>query len=223
MTSTKNLLTLVASLVLALGSPKAHAITGDYLEVRSCDIYTGPCFANAEMGLAGKEGMLVWSIKNGEWKGVSLEGLKVVAVVATDATLGDLRYEPQQGKAVVIVDSSASITQQDALLDFVRSMAGDLIEEVTEVKVSAIESSLGICKEAGCANIKVGDMVDISTRCIGEKDHLCGNERTFYPPLTSVDGAHPAVTQVASYRGSGLNRTWQMVDYRSAFLATFEY
>lgn len=224
MTPRKTLLSL--SLVLglsALGSAQASAIKGDYLEVRSCDIYTGPCFANAEMGLTGKEGMLVWSITNGAWNGVPLDGLKVIVVVATDATLGDLRYEPQSGKAVVIVDATATTDQQDALLDFARASAGDLIQEVTEVKQTQIESSLGVCKEEGCATIKAGTLIDITTRCIGEKDHLCGNERTFYPPLTKVDGAHPAVTQVASYRGSGLNRTWQLTDYRSAFLATFEY
>jgi hypothetical protein len=221
MKSTKTLLLLTA--LLAFAAPKANAITGDYLEVRSCDIYTGPCFANAEMGLTGKEGMLVWSIKQGDWNGISLSGLKVIAVVATDATLGDLRYEPQSGRAVIIVDESASSDQQDALLDFAKSMAGDLIDEVTEVKQSTIESSLGICKESGCATIKAGELIDITTRCIGEKDHLCGNERTFYPPLTQVNNAHPAVTHIASYRGSGLNRTWQMTDYRSAFLAQFEY
>lgn len=220
---TTKLLALSAAAVISQLTPQAQAITGDYLEVRSCDIYTGPCFANAEMGLTGKEGMLVWSIKNGEWNGVSLNGLKVIAVVATEATLGDLRYEPNSGKAVVIVDAAGSTEQQDALLNFAKSMAGSLIEEITEVKSSTIESSLGICQEAGCAAVKAGNLIDISTRCIGDKDHLCGNERTFYPPLTKVDGAHPAVTQVASYRGSGLNRTWQLTDYRSAFLATFEY
>lgn len=223
MKSTKKLLLLTATALLVFAAPNVNAITGDYLEVRSCDIYTGPCFANAEMGLTGKEGMLVWSIKQGDWNGVSLSGLKVIAVVATDATLGDLRYEPQSGRAVIIVDETASDRQQDALLDFARSMAGDLIGDVREVKQSTIESSLGICKESGCATIKAGDMIDITTRCIGDKDHLCGNERTFYPPLTQVQNAHPAVTQIASYRGSGLNRTWQMTDYRSAFLAQFEY
>ncbi len=224
MTPKHTLLSLSLAVGLAgLSTLQASAIKGDYLEVRSCDIYTGPCFANAEMGLTGKEGMLVWSITDGAWNGVALDGLKVIAVVATDATLGDLRYEPQSGKAVVILDATASIEQQDALLAFARSQAGDLIEEVTEVKQSAIESSLGICEKEGCATIKAGELIDITTRCIGEKDHLCGNERTFYPPLTKVDGAHPVVTQIASYRGSGLNRTWQLTDYRSAFLATFEY
>lgn len=223
MKSTTKWLLLTTTALLALASPKANALTGDYLEVRSCDVYTGPCFANAEMGLTGKEGMLVWSIKQGDWNGIPLSGLKVIAVVATEATLGDLRYNPQSGKAVIIVDSSASGDQQDALLDFAKSMAGDLINEITEVKQSPIESSLGICKESGCAKIKAGDLIDITTRCIGEKDHLCGNERTFYPPLTKVKEAHPAITQIASYRGTGLNRTWQMTDYRSAFLAQFEY
>ncbi len=217
------LFVVVALTLLATASAKATGITGDYLEVRSCDIYTGPCFANAEMGLTGKEGMMVWSIQKGAWDGVTLDGLKVIAIVATDATLGDLRYEPQSGKAVVIVDAAGNTDQQDALLGFARAMSGKLIEEVTEVKVSTIESSLGICEKAGCAKIQAGNLLDISTRCIGDKDHLCGNERTFYPPLTKVDGAYPVVTELASYNGSGLDRTWQMTDYRSAFLATFEY
>lgn len=223
MNFTTKLFTLIAVIVLAFVSPKARAISGDYLEIRSCDIYTGPCFANAEMGLSGKEGMLVWSIKSGGWNGVSLAGLKVIAVVATQSTLGDLRYEPSRGKAVVIIDQAASPKQQEALLGFVKSMAGHLIEEVREVKTSSIQSTLGICKEDACASIKAGDWLDISTRCIGDKDHLCGNERIFYPPLTKVQDARPALTQIASYRGSGLDRTWQLTDYRSAFLAKFDY
>ncbi len=216
-------LLIMATALLAIASTNAQTITGNYLEVRSCDIYTGSCFANAEMGLAGKEGMMVWSIRQGKWDDVRLDGLTVIAVVATDATLSDLRYEPQSGKAVIIVDAAANREQQAALKSFACAMAGRLIQEVAEVKSTAIESNLGLCKEAGCANIRAGDFINIKTRCIGSQDHLCGNERTFYPPLTDVRGAHPVVTELASYRGSGLNRTWQLTDYRSAFLAKFAY
>src|SRR5262245_16945928 len=76
-------MTLAASSALAL-SPTAPAIAGSYLEVRSCDVYTGPCFANAEMGVTGKEGILVWSVNEGIWQGTSLNGLSVIAVVQTD-------------------------------------------------------------------------------------------------------------------------------------------
>ena len=95
------LATLTAATSFGVSQP---AIKGDYLEVRSCDIYTGPCFANAEMGTAGKEAMLVWSVKEGSWQGTSLDGLSVIAVVRTDATLGNVKYEPRSGKAVIIVD-----------------------------------------------------------------------------------------------------------------------
>jgi len=94
--------TLTAASALAVSQP---AITGDYLEVRSCDIFTGPCFANAEMGLTGKEAIMVWSVKEGSWQGTALDGLSVIAVVRADGTLGDLRFQPRAGKAILIVDA----------------------------------------------------------------------------------------------------------------------
>ena len=42
------------------------SISGDYLEVRTGDVYTGPCFANAEVGLSGRNAIMAWSIEEGE-------------------------------------------------------------------------------------------------------------------------------------------------------------
>ena len=81
--------------------------------------------------------------------------------------------------------------------------------------------ALGTCDKAGCARVKAGSLVNVTTRCLGGKDHLCGNEEVFYPPLTEVNGAYPAFTEIASYTGDGLNATWQNIGQRSAFLATF--
>jgi hypothetical protein len=69
--------------------------------------------------------------------------------------------------------------------------------------------------------VKAGNLVQINTRCLGGKDHLCGNEETYYPPLTMVDGARPAFTEMASFKGTGLNLTWEATGQRSAFLASF--
>jgi hypothetical protein len=211
------LLAATASVALANDS----RISGDYLEVRSCDVYTGSCVANGEMGLAGKEAILVWTIREGGWNGASLDGLSAIAVVRTDATLGNVRYEPREGKAVLILDSKANSFQRQALTDFVRTMGGPLISEVAEVKTSTIESTVGACAKSACASVKASELVEISTRCFGEKDHLCGNEETFYPPLTDIVHARPAFTEVASYSGTGLNLTWQSVGQRSAFLGSF--
>src|SRR6188474_1423578 len=113
--------------VAALAGNTTPMISGDYLEVRSCDVYTGSCFANSEMNLAGKEGMMFWSVREGSWKGTKLDGLRVMAVVKTGGTLGDLQYQPQSGNAVLIVDDKADATQREALADFARAMAGHLI------------------------------------------------------------------------------------------------
>src|SRR3989442_48823 len=102
----------VAMLMVAAATPFAGkqftpAISGAYLAVRSWGVYAGPCFANGEMGHGGKEGMLIWSVREGSWNGVMLDGLNVIAVVRTDGTLGDLRYQPRSGKAVFVVDMMA--------------------------------------------------------------------------------------------------------------------
>jgi hypothetical protein len=215
----------VAMLVLAVlpvaAKESEPTLSGDYLEVRSCDVYTGPCFANAEVNLTGKEGILVWSVREGSWKGTSLNGLSAIAVVRTDGTLGNLRYQPRNGRAVLILDEKADARQREALADLVRSMAGTLAAHVVDVRVAPIEARIGTCAKDGCAAVKAGNLVEINTRCIGGNDHFCGNEETYYPPLTTVGEATPAYTELASFKGSGLNVTWEATGQRSAFLASF--
>ena len=212
---------MLAAATAFAGKQFTPTISGDYLEVRSCDVYTGPCFANAEMGLTGKEGMLVWSVREGSWNGVKLDGLNVIAIVRADGTLGDLRYQPRSGKAVLVVDTLATPKQREALVELARSLAGGLINEVAEVKTTPMEVAIGTCGNKGCASVKAGNLVQITTRCLGSKDHLCGNEETFYPPLTEVTGAYPVFTELASFDGRGLDLTWALVEKRNAFLGQF--
>lgn len=210
------------SLTLVCGAvANTPSIQGDYLEVRTCDVYTGPCFANAEMGLTGKEAILVWSVREGTWNSTPVSGLKVIAVVRTDATLGDQRYQPRSGDAVIILDDKADAKQREALTDLAKSMAGKLVKQVVEVKTAGIDANISSCTKAGCASVKAGNLVEIATRCFGDQDHVCGNEETFYPPLTKVNGAIAAFTEVASFKGTGLDMTWQAAGTRSAFLAAF--
>jgi len=205
-----------------LAAPGAK-LRGHYLETRTCDVYTGSCVANGEMNITGKEAMLVWSVSEGAWDGVSLDGLSVIAAVRTDGTMGDQRYTPQQGRAALIVDARASAAQREALAAMAKSLSKDLIAEVVSITSSPIEARLGSCDGSGCASVVAGDLVNISTRCFGGKDHLCGNESTFYPPLTAVDAAYPVYTKSAAYQGDALGVTWEATEQRGTFLARFEH
>ena len=43
----------------------AGDLKGDYLETRTCDVYTGPCFANGQVSLTGNDAIMAWSIEQG--------------------------------------------------------------------------------------------------------------------------------------------------------------
>src|SRR5262249_14757266 len=76
-----------AALFAAVATTSADEITGQYVEARTCDVYTGPCFANADTGLAGRHAVLAWKIDKGTVDGTKLDGLGIVAVVAARDTL----------------------------------------------------------------------------------------------------------------------------------------
>ena len=152
---------------------------------------------------------------------MNLAGLSVMAVVKTDGTLGDLKYEPRSGEAVLIIDAKADAKQKGALIDFAKAKAGKLIAKVASVKSAPIDAKLRTCAKAGCASVTAGDFLEISTSCMGGDHSICGNEETFYPPLSKVDGAYPVFTDLASFKANDLGVTWQISGKRSAFLASF--
>ena len=109
------LLTLAALIIaFTTGPVQAARMHGQYVEVRNCDVWTGPCFANAESNLSGKNAALVWSINQGSFDDVKLDGLSVVAVIEASDTLGFKQTGPC--KSVLIVDSRANDVQKAALV-----------------------------------------------------------------------------------------------------------
>jgi hypothetical protein len=216
------ILLFVSSLMLASASATlASGIVGDYLEVRSADVYTGPCIANSEVGLAGDEAIVAWYITDGDWSGVPLKGLSVVGVVKASGTLGDPFHNAYPAKTLLIVDATASPEQKIALQSFAQSMAPELLKNVIRVETASIKMEIGDGMPHGCARLEAGALAIVETRCLDGKDHLCGNEVTFYPPLVALDHAMPAFALRDEFNGTGLNVNWQLADRRSAFIGSF--
>ena len=207
---------------------QASQIRGQYLETRSADVYVGQCFANGEVNLAGTEAIVAWHIQEGKWDGVSLAGLTVVGAVKAQATLGDPYANPYPAKSVLILDNHASPQQRQALIDFAQEMGGPLLSHVVHAVDAPIDMEIlqsraanAAAEHSARARLQAGDFVTVETRAIGEKDHLCGNESTFYPPLTQTTHAMPAVAMTDEYRGQDLGVSWTLHDKRSAFVGTF--
>ena len=198
-------------------------ISGDYLEARTCDVYTGPCFANGEIGLAGREAVLAWKVDQGKWASQDLTGLIAGLVLKSKDTLslgGCFHAHPGPIKSVILVDAKANSAQQAALVQFVKDSAPHLTKEV--VKVEVLEMSLENDHVKSLGKFQAGNLAKIETRKLKKGDCVCSNESVFYPPLISVSNSHPAYTRNMTFDGSGLGVKWRTINKRSAFLATFE-
>jgi hypothetical protein len=211
------LICLLACLSISMA---AQEIRGDYLETRSADVYTGQCFANGEVNLVGKEAILAWHVQSGSWDGVSLQGLTVAAAVRASGTLGDPYENPYPAKAVLLVDDQATVPQQAALVNFAKRMGGELLNNVEQVIPTQMELVVN-AEHHGAAMLRAGRFATVQTRSIGGQDHLCGNEVTFYPPLTELAHSMPAVALTDTYNGPGLGVSWDLHGKRSAFVGTF--
>jgi hypothetical protein len=208
------------ALVLAVAPLQAAPITGKYVEARTCDVWTGPCFANAEFNLTGKHAVLAWKVEKGSFEGANLDGLSVVAVVSASDTLGLEQTGPAQ--AVLIVDSKANASQRQALIHLAQKQGGKLLRNVVAVRKSPIQLEICDCKGKTCAEVQTSE-AHVKTRCLDQHhDKVCGNESAFFPPLTRGVNAQPAAAVEHTFRGDGLGMTWSDFDRRSAYVGTFE-
>jgi hypothetical protein len=213
------LLLLPALLSAAPSATPSAAIRGQYVEARTCDVFAGSCFANADTGLTGKNAALAWKIESGTVAGTRIDGLGVVAVVSVSETLGLKQNSP--GRAVVIVDSRATSAQRAALVQFVKAQAGSLVGKVVAVQSAPVDLTICKCDGDACATLKAGK-VKITTRCIDvDHDKACGNETTQYPPLAKGVKAKAALTVEHSFTGKELSETWKDPGRRGAFVGTF--
>lgn len=219
-----SLATLAACIAVSSFTGVAHAaprISGEYLESRTCAVYTGPCFANGEMDLAGKKAVMAWKVDAGEWNGVSLDGLGTALVVRAEGTLGDdgvFDMKPGKVRGVILVDDRAGTAEREALVAFVKDSAGRLAEEVVAVETVPFELKNDHVENVGM--LKAGE-AHVETREIKDGDCVCTNEIVFYNPLTKVSNAHPVHTTSFGYRGEGLGSKFESRAQSSSFLATF--
>lgn len=224
------LLTAACLLLAATTAPSAEArpapvLSGEYLEVRTCDVYTGPCFANAEVNETGKEATLAWRIDQGSYAGVDLAGKSVVALIQSGVTLGKPKAGPAPLKTVLMLDASATLCQRAVLKRFALDRLGPLAVASPQDQVATIELETGCCEKKGCSRLAVAGGVTaiaIDTRCVCDDDKHCGNETAFYPPLTQGVAVVPAVAKEHTVRSPLFPVAFSDHERRGAFTGRFE-
>lgn len=201
---------------------QAQQIHGDYIESRNADVYTGHCYAMSELNLAGDQAILAWRVAKGEWDGVALDGLSVVGVARATGTLGSPFVESPTAKSVLIIDEKATPPQRLALQSFARAMSGHLFDEVVRTEIAPITLELEFMGEhPSGGRVEAGSIASIVARSLTAKDHICGNEQTYYPPLSRTAHSMPVVASLDQFRGEGLGVSWTLRGKRSGFVGHF--
>jgi len=230
----KSLTALCGALVLALSSVAGAAgIRGDYIEARTADVFTGPCFSNAEVFIYGNQAVLAWKVTEGSFDGVDLSGLGVAAAIQGTTTFSE--DVPENARAILIVDEKADSRQRDALVAMAKSLAGRRLANVIAVKAARITLKVEAhamaeadrshqahgMPQAPAASFWVPGLASIVTRPLDERDHACGNEVVAYEPLSRGATVLPAFTLGHQFKGQGLNSTWDDPNCRSSFVGRF--
>jgi hypothetical protein len=212
---------ILATSALAAKLPNMN-VRGEYIEARTADVYTGPCFANGEVGQTGKLAVMGWHIRQGQVDGVKLDGLTVVGVVRAQDTLGDFALTSNPAKAVIILDEKATPEQQMALKVFAQRAGGDLLSDVVRVDIQPIEFKMKNDNvHSRVASLTAGNMAKVSTRPLTDGDQICHNESAWYDPLVKVDHAMAAYTTENVYAGSALGEKWNYPEKRGSYVGTF--
>ncbi len=222
--------TLCGALIFAAGPQ----IKGDYVEARNADVYTGPCFSNAEVFIAGDRAVVAWKITEGTYEGQNLKGLSVAAAIKGTTTFS--KDVAAEATSVVIVDHLATPAQREALIHLAKDLAGDRLKNITEIKTGRIQltvedmtepkslsetSSHHSMPQAPRAALYIPNTAEILTRPFEVEDHSCGNEVVEYAPLSKGVTAQPAYTLAHTFKGKALNSTWNDPNCRSSFVGHF--
>lgn len=211
---------VLASSVLYASDPKG--VAGDYVEVRTAQVYAGGCIMGSEGEAAGREAILAWRVSRGAVNGVKLDGLSIVAAATADNNLGthDLGGVPATVlKSVVLVDERANAAQRDALIAMARNLAPSIVRSVVETRAVPIafeRSGDNISVRASDASFNVVTNVPHSPNCGALK---------WFQPLARTENAEIGVTLSQEWTGTALGPRWKQVsdDKRSSFVGTFTY
>ena len=214
---------LIAAVVLA-ASPalagKSATITGDYVEARTAEVFAGGCIMSSEAETIGRQAVLAWRIRSGEFNDVTLDGLSVMAAVSGDRNLGIREIggdAPAWVKASVIVDARATSAQRDALVGFVKAASGTLIDEVVEVRLAPIRF------EATAHQVEVsGADARLAVQRHMHHDPSCGAMQWFHPFAAGAETAL-GFTDANSFSGGALGTKWSHPNKRSGFVGTFAF
>ncbi len=190
-------------------------VTGDYVETRTASVFAGACHYNGEYVTTGREALLAWNLSGGTFNGVDLSGVKAMAAISCEYTLGD---PTAARKSQIIIDSRVTAAQVNAMKALLQQMAGKdlgVIVSVSRAPISFIHDDGGYSvSSTGFGSFIVKHKAE-AVCCI--QPHM-----VWYFPLSPIENRRVGYTETASFTGT-VSPPWMRSDEDSAFYGSISY
>jgi len=214
----RGLLTTLAMIVavsaLVFGSQAENvSVRGEYVEVRTASVFAGACHYNGEVVTTGRDAMMAWNVTSGKWQGVDLTGVRAMAIVNSASNLSEPNAARQ---SEVIIDTSASREQAQAMLSALQEKYASSLGKIVEVRNAAItfdHKDRSYSVKADDATIDVEAMPN---------DLCCKMPNlVWYKPLVGLENRKVGYTSNATYGGRKVSEPWSRSGENSAFYGLF--
>lgn len=192
----------VVLLAGVLSPQQPSGIAGDYLESRSNHVFGTYCEWSGERMTGGREAVLAWSVKEGSWRGVSLAGVRMAAVIVGEATLST-GAAPRT--SVLFLDSAASLAQREAAESLLRESYGPLLGRVRNVHVALIK----FYRDAETATLGVGEMLILTLRRARLPEDALPGATLWYDPFIPLAESTLGTALSQRYSGTDFGQRWE--------------
>jgi len=205
---------LSAGLLGGALAASASAPTGDYVEARTASVFAGACHYSGEYVSDGRDAVLAWHFKGGDWHGVPLAGVSAVAVVRADNNLA----EPTARRATMLyVDVHATPAQQKALAEALTARYAASLGTVTSAGMAAISFR----HLANGYRVSAPQIAALSVDALPNRECCKQPNLVWYSPLAPVTDRRVGYTQAASVSARTGGDAWTRGGENSAFYGTF--
>jgi len=181
------------------------AVSGEYVEARSGEVYTCGCLFSSEQVTAGQEAILAWDIREGEHNGSPLGGMKAAAVIVAQGNLG---LAATTRRSVLYISSESTPDQREAVVDLLSHNYGQMLGEIIAVDAAPVS----FYKDVGQTHVRVGDTLDLTVRATRLPEDAHPGSFLWYGPFISVKAPTLSTTLYYRYWGSDFARQWWTSD-----------
>jgi hypothetical protein len=198
--ATAMLVSLLCALPLAAAD--APAVSGDYVEARSNEVYTCGCLYSGQMTTAGREAILAWRIARGVYQGTPLAGVKVAAVVVGDANLG--AYDGPRRTALYL-DESTSDAQLQAIVALWQREYSQALGKIAAVH----RVPISFTQQDDAVRLSIPNLVEVQARKARLPEDAHPGSFLWYQPFVPLRSSSLATALNYEYSGMDFQHQWQ--------------